>query len=56
MFAEIRSSLRPAISLLLFLTLVTGVAYPLAMTGIAQAIFPGQANGSLIHDGGNITG
>lgn len=42
--------LRPAISVLAFMTLITGVAYPLATTAIAQLAFPEQANGSLIHD------
>ena len=42
------SQLRPALMVLLLLTLVTGVAYPLLVTGIAQAVFPSQARGSLI--------
>ncbi|MFD2645535.1 potassium-transporting ATPase subunit KdpC [Pseudomonas japonica] len=44
------TSLRPALSLLLLMTLVTGVVYPLAVTGIAQVAFPDQANGSLLRD------
>ena len=40
--------MRPALVVLALLTLVTGVAYPLIVTGIAQAVFPAQANGSLI--------
>jgi K+-transporting ATPase ATPase C chain len=40
--------LRPALVLLLLLSLLTGVAYPLAVTGVAQVVFPKQANGSLI--------
>ena len=42
--------LRPALSLLLLMTLVTGVGYPLVVTGIAQVAFPEQANGSLLRD------
>jgi K+-transporting ATPase ATPase C chain len=48
---EITRQLRPAILALLVLTLLTGVVYPLVMTGVAQVIFPEQANGSLIRDG-----
>ncbi|WP_271411888.1 potassium-transporting ATPase subunit KdpC [Pseudomonas sp. Q1-7] len=44
------SQLRPAISLLALMTLITGVAYPLTVTGIAQVAFPEQANGSLVRD------
>ena len=50
------SQLRPALMLLLLLTLVTGVAYPLLVTGIAQAVFPSQAQGSLIVKDGKIVG
>ncbi|MGF6329481.1 K+-transporting ATPase ATPase C chain [Pseudomonas sp. BS3782 TE3695] len=42
--------IRPALSLLLLMTLITGVAYPLVVTGVAQVAFPDQANGSLVRD------
>lgn len=42
--------LRPALSVLAFMTLITGVIYPLTITAIAQLAFPEQANGSLVRD------
>jgi len=48
--------LRPTIVLFVALTVVTGVAYPLAVTGIAKAVFPAQAAGSLIEAGGKTVG
>jgi K+-transporting ATPase ATPase C chain len=47
---------RSALTLLLLLTLLTGVAYPLVVTGAAQALFPHQANGSLIRVGDAVVG
>ncbi len=48
--------LRPAILILVLLTLITGLAYPLAMTAIAGVIFPKQAQGSLIEKDGKVVG
>src|SRR5882724_3827028 len=47
---------RPAVMVLVLLTLVTGVAYPLLVTGIAQAVFPFQAQGSLVVKEGKVVG
>jgi K+-transporting ATPase ATPase C chain len=48
--------LRPAIVVFIGLMLITGLAYPLAMTGMAQTLFPRQANGSLIEKDGKVIG
>jgi K+-transporting ATPase ATPase C chain len=48
--------LRPALVFIVFFTLLTGIAYPLALTGVAQGVFPAAANGSLIVRNGTIIG
>jgi K+-transporting ATPase ATPase C chain len=48
--------LRPALVMLILLTLITGIAYPLLTTGLAQLLFPGAANGSLLYRGDKAVG
>lgn len=50
------NALRPAVTLTLLMTVVCGLLYPLAMTGVAQALWPYQANGSLVVDQGRVVG
>jgi potassium-transporting ATPase KdpC subunit len=54
--ANVFSQLRTAIVAVIVLTVLTGVIYPLAVTGIAQLLFPKQANGSLIEEDGKLVG
>jgi K+-transporting ATPase ATPase C chain len=51
-----KTIVRPAVVLLALSTILTGLLYPLAVTGLAQVIFPSQANGSLIRQGDRVLG
>lgn len=51
-----RRQLVPALLVLVAMTLLTGIAYPLFVTGVAQVAFPGRADGSLVRDGGRVVG
>lgn len=53
---DLISSLRPALVMTLLFALLLGLAYPLALTGIGQALFPNQANGSLVEENGKVIG
>jgi len=50
------SLVRPAIMLLIVFTILLGVIYPLVMTGVSHVVFPAQAAGSLVRDGGRVVG
>jgi K+-transporting ATPase ATPase C chain len=52
----VRTLIRPTLVSLAVLTVITGLLYPAVVTGIAQAVFPRQANGSLIESGGAVRG
>jgi potassium-transporting ATPase KdpC subunit len=54
--SSVRGLLRPALLLLALFTVITGALYPLAITGVAQVLFPDQANGSLVRRNGVVIG
>jgi len=56
MLKELTAALRPALAMTALFALLLGIAYPLAITGIAQAALPDAANGSLIRQGGRVVG
>lgn len=56
MLTDIKTALRPAIILTLVFAVLLGLIYPLALTGLGQALFPDQANGSLVRQDGRVIG
>lgn len=56
MFAIFMKQLKPAFLMLFWMSVLTGLAYPLAMTGLGKALFPAQAGGSLIEKDGAVAG
>ncbi len=56
MNADFRSAIRPSLVILVLFTILTGLAYPALILGIAQLVFPVQANGSLVRDGDKVVG
>ncbi|WP_395397111.1 potassium-transporting ATPase subunit KdpC [Novosphingobium sp. BL-8A] len=56
MTKDIFTALRPAIVMTLLFAILLGLAYPLALTGIGQVVFPSQANGSLVRQNGKVIG
>jgi K+-transporting ATPase c subunit len=56
LWSMIKKQIKPAVVMFLLLTILVGIVYPLVVTGIAQVIFPAQANGDLIVHDGNVAG
>jgi K+-transporting ATPase ATPase C chain len=56
MLKDLTSAIRPALVLTVLFALLLGLGYPAVLTGIGQVLFPAQANGSLIREGGRIVG
>jgi len=56
MLTDLKTALRPALVLTLLFAALLGLLYPAVLTGIGQALFPHQANGSLIREGGRVIG
>lgn len=56
MLTDLKTAIRPALVLTILFAALLGIAYPLALTGVGQALFPAQANGSLLRDGNTVVG